>query len=219
MGKKRKKDEGGCGLGWMVTFSDCMTLLLCFFVLLLTFSSFEEIKFEQLAGAFRTTANDSIDKNTRLDKESIIELPDRPNNTPFGSDQPTPRDPDNFTPRPPIQILDVDVYRDRTVFYLPSDRLFWGQGTAMTPTGEAYLREISVFMGMVGSRIIIAESHGGDQGALGIRRASVAMEYFIRAGRLQRPRFSIAAEVSASRNRFGGKAFLEVTLLNRKVDQ
>jgi hypothetical protein len=52
-----------------------------------------------------------------------------------------------------------------------------------------------------------------------MRRASVAMEKFIREGRLQRSRFSIAAEVSASRNRFGGKAFLEITLLNRKVDQ
>ncbi|MBS3822221.1 MAG: hypothetical protein GVY16_04800 [Planctomycetes bacterium] len=217
--KKRQQEEGGAGLGWMVTFSDCMTLLLCFFVLLLTFSSFEEVKFEQLAGAFRTTPNDSIMENTKLDKESLLELPDRPNNTPYGSDMPTPRDPNNFEPRPPVQLLDIDVYRDRTVFYLPSDRLFWGRGVAVTRTGRDYLKQLSGFMTMVGSRIIIAESHGDNDGALGLRRAGAVMDELVTAQHVARSRFSVAADVTASRDRFGGRAFIEIALLNVKVEQ
>ena len=50
--KREKKqveveDEGGGAPEWMVTYSDCMTLLLTFFVLLLTFSSFDDKVYRQ----------------------------------------------------------------------------------------------------------------------------------------------------------------------------
>jgi hypothetical protein len=157
--------------------------------------------------------------NERLNKESIVELPDRPNNTPFGSDMPTPRDPDNFNPRPPVQLLDVDVFRDRTVFYLPSDRLYWGRGISLTPSGRKYIQQLSRFMDMVSSRVIVAESHGDDGGALGLRRAGAVMDALISVTHLNRGRFSIAANVTASTDRFGGQAFTEITLLNVNVDK
>ena len=39
------EDDGG---GWIVTFSDLMSLLLCFFILLFSFSTVQELKFKQL---------------------------------------------------------------------------------------------------------------------------------------------------------------------------
>lgn len=41
--------------GWMVTFGDMMALLLTFFVLLLSMSQFERVKFEKVAGALKDT--------------------------------------------------------------------------------------------------------------------------------------------------------------------
>ncbi|WP_432697377.1 flagellar motor protein MotB [Marinobacterium sp. YM272] len=38
---------------WMATFSDLMSLLMCFFVLLLSFSEMDVLKFKQLAGSMR----------------------------------------------------------------------------------------------------------------------------------------------------------------------
>ncbi|MDH5394384.1 MAG: MotB family protein [Gammaproteobacteria bacterium] len=38
---------------WMATFADLMSLLLCFFVLLLSFSEMDALKFKQLAGSMR----------------------------------------------------------------------------------------------------------------------------------------------------------------------
>jgi chemotaxis protein MotB len=44
--------EGGGGLpGWVMTFADLMTLLMCFFVLLLSFSEMDVAKFKQMAGS------------------------------------------------------------------------------------------------------------------------------------------------------------------------
>jgi len=38
---------------WMATFSDLMALLMCFFVLLLSFSELDALKFKRLAGSLR----------------------------------------------------------------------------------------------------------------------------------------------------------------------
>jgi chemotaxis protein MotB len=51
--KQAKSEEQPAGAPeWMVTFSDCMTLLLTFFVLLLSFSSFDDRIFRQLKTIF-----------------------------------------------------------------------------------------------------------------------------------------------------------------------
>jgi len=39
--------------GWVMTFADLMTLLMCFFVLLLAFSEMDVLKFKQLSGSMR----------------------------------------------------------------------------------------------------------------------------------------------------------------------
>ena len=46
-------DDGG-GAGWLATFADLMSLLMCFFVLLLSFSEMDVLKFKRLAGSMRT---------------------------------------------------------------------------------------------------------------------------------------------------------------------
>jgi chemotaxis protein MotB len=45
-------DSGGGG-GWIMTFADLMSLLMCFFVLLLSFSEMDVLKFKRLAGSMK----------------------------------------------------------------------------------------------------------------------------------------------------------------------
>ncbi len=47
---EESSDEGG-GAGWVMTFADLMSLLMCFFVLLLSFSEMDVLKFKRLAGS------------------------------------------------------------------------------------------------------------------------------------------------------------------------
>ncbi|MBD3265618.1 OmpA family protein [bacterium] len=54
MAQRKKKQEGGGGAPeWMCTFSDMMSLLLCFFVLLFSLSTIEKVKFEQAIGSIQ----------------------------------------------------------------------------------------------------------------------------------------------------------------------
>ncbi len=50
---------------WMVTFADLSTLLLCFFVLLLSFSEMDVAKFKQLAGSMRQAFGVQADINAK----------------------------------------------------------------------------------------------------------------------------------------------------------
>ena len=50
--KQPPADEGGAGVpAWVMTFADLMTLLMCFFVLLLSFSEMDAAKYKQVAGS------------------------------------------------------------------------------------------------------------------------------------------------------------------------
>lgn len=47
-----EEDEGG-GAGWIMTFADLMSLLMCFFVLLLSFAELDIMKFKAIAGSMK----------------------------------------------------------------------------------------------------------------------------------------------------------------------
>lgn len=52
MAKKKQEDAPQGSPAWMATFSDLMNLLLCFFVLLFSMSSIDEVKQEKVAASF-----------------------------------------------------------------------------------------------------------------------------------------------------------------------
>ena len=52
MAKKKQEDPPKGSPAWMATFSDLMNLLLCFFVLLFSMSSIDEVKQEKVAASF-----------------------------------------------------------------------------------------------------------------------------------------------------------------------
>jgi chemotaxis protein MotB len=48
-----EEEEKSGGAGWLATFADLMSLLMCFFVLLLSFSEMDVLKYRQIAGSMR----------------------------------------------------------------------------------------------------------------------------------------------------------------------
>jgi chemotaxis protein MotB len=216
--KKKKIDDGPPGQGWLVTFSDCMTLLLCFFVLLLTFSSFEEIKFETLAGAFRSMSNDWFEPTPRLPKESPVEMK-RPNKVKEGPMIPTDRDIHQNPPREPIETLDMNIYKDRTVILLPSQRFFWSRGVAMTKEGKRYLHLLARLLRAMDVEVIIAETGRLAGNNLGLRRSWAVMRYFTTIETISPDRFSLGSPSHRARSRFGRQDVLEITLMNIQIEQ
>ena len=75
MAKEKKpppQDEEQGAPEWMVTFSDCMTLLLTFFVLLLSFSSFDDKAYRKFITILAQGGQGTSDAPTR-NRDSVIQ--------------------------------------------------------------------------------------------------------------------------------------------------
>ncbi|WLQ14122.1 flagellar motor protein MotB [Hahella aquimaris] len=87
--EEEQKCECPPGLpAWMATFADLMSLLMCFFVLLLSFSEMDALKFKRLAGSMREAFGvqaivnvDSIPKGTSIIAQEFS--PGKPDPTPL----------------------------------------------------------------------------------------------------------------------------------------
>jgi chemotaxis protein MotB len=70
-----EEDDGPPGVpAWVVTFADLMSLLLTFFILLLSFSSTQTAKFEAIAGAMKNALGlrSELDLSDRPDRREMI---------------------------------------------------------------------------------------------------------------------------------------------------
>jgi chemotaxis protein MotB len=71
----KKKCECPAGLpGWLATFADLMSLLLCFFILIVSFSSTEIIKFKKAMGSFKAHLG-VLPNETKVVKNKEIYIP------------------------------------------------------------------------------------------------------------------------------------------------
>jgi chemotaxis protein MotB len=83
MAKKKKKEGGGGAPDWMVTYGDMMTLLLCFFVLIVSFSTIDpkekhkyEAAMESIKEALGMPGNGKV-PNDAIPKMSMVQVLER----------------------------------------------------------------------------------------------------------------------------------------------
>lgn len=76
--RRRREDDGGSVENWLTTYSDMVTLLLCFFVLLFTFSNLDAQKFKSIIASFQggsgiLDGGSDLDMDKKIDNMSIKE--------------------------------------------------------------------------------------------------------------------------------------------------
>ena len=232
MGRKRRQQSEPEGIAgapeWMVTFSDCMTLLLTFFVLLLSFSSFNDqdifLKVKVvLAEKFSVSSEKSVEQEAVSNVEPIY-YDDILNEGSEKSTQATGKEDNLKEETEPVD------FHDRKVFLISSDRIFWGNGSLISSQGENTLATMASFLREMPNRVVISE--GPQRGARGsadsgLQRAWAVMDYLITKRKLDKQKFSISAtvttaEVASQQSRTNGSATrpgrtLEIVLLERSI--
>lgn len=243
--RETKSEDGGVGAPeWMLTYSDCMTLLLTFFVLLISFSSFDEKVYRKVESAF-TEGLSSIGVRPVRDNLALESRPQIVHEQELveGSEQPTVEGQYESNPNQSLDFLD---FQNQKVFLLRSDRVFLGRGTRISRRGAQLLSDIAVLLKATGDRIVVSE-HGlenGDPDAqrhredprdLGLRRAWYVMEFLAVRQGLEKTRFSLSSEgtvamesllqsslfAGSTRNGAAGRSFrervVEITALERSL--
>jgi chemotaxis protein MotB len=199
MAKSKAHSDDGPSQEWMVTFSDCMTLLLTFFVMLLTYSSFDDEAAPAVTGALI----DHNDPSSHAPKEPPRNHPIPPppreiDRTVQGAEKPThERLEPNLRPRDSLDLNNLDAYRDRRILTIPSRLLFWGQGAQLKPEGTDLLGPVAEYLRLVSSRVVIAETSADGPGReaeqrRALDRAWAVLNYLTEARELQAERFNLS---------------------------
>ena len=225
---KTETDEAAGAPEWMVTFSDCMTLLLTFFVLLLTFSSFDENVFRKLRSIFSqslSTVSKEVEKNrdafTLPTQLQTLKEVDK------GSEKPTLTRGKESNLKEETEPSD---FYNRKVFYISSGRIFWGKGTAISSHGCKTLSAMAAFLREAPSRVVISENGLADEKnneQLGLPRAWAVMKYLTEKHGLDKKQFSISAMSTLTQENLKNaelssletetKRLLEIVLLERSI--
>jgi chemotaxis protein MotB len=178
--KQEEESVEGAPL-WIISFADMMSLLMAFFVMLSTFSSFGPAETAKLhkavkatlmpdyyGGWFRSQPRGAMGPQSlaagQLDK---------------GSEKPT------LEQGPSHGLLAEsrpEDFRTRKIFVVESQEVFWAGGVTLSAAGRAYLDTLAAFAGNVTDRLVISESGPGDDSELGLRRAVVVVKYLADRG-------------------------------------
>ena len=224
--RRQSADSGGEVGAWIVTFSDCMTLLLCFFVLLLTFSSFDEASLKKLQGVFDRMEVDSFDEVRTVRKDSLVAPVERPVDfTDEGSEKPTDSEKKiTKNPKEPRVITDSDAFSDRKVFYIPSERLFWGEGSSIKSSGKKQLEILAAFMKRLPCQTTIGElaPEKGPQDSpspqKSLERAWAIANYLTEKQGLPKSSFSVAVPNLGPAERPYRQRMIQIALILRTMD-
>lgn len=220
MAKKRKKVEPEEPAGapkWMVTFSDVMTLLLTFFVLLLSFSSFDASALDNVQKAFGLGMPDSAGQvgnhSVALAQTETIKIIE---DIPEGSKIPTPDDEALGNLSKKRRLTD---YKRQKVFSISSKKIFVGQASAINPKNKDILDYMTVFLKVQPSRIVICEfdpENPDKSDRKSTLRAWALMNYFIDSN-VEADRFSITGSSMLSRNDNLKERQVVITLLEEGI--
>lgn len=216
MPRKRRKVEEEPQAGapvWMVTFSDCMTLLLTFFVLLLSFAGFSKKTFNGI-GTSLGNALSSVGPKQKSEKDSMWrneQVKHREKLT-KGTEVRTLTEEDTGNFMKEDKPLD---FRNLKVFTVPSTIVFWGSGSAITKTGHEILDAFVIFLKSTPNRVVISENGPDAERTLGLSRAWAVLDYMTKKG-LDKNAFSITAS-STIRNPSKVRRMFELTLLERDI--
>jgi flagellar motor protein MotB len=171
-----------------------MTLLLTFFVLLLSFSSFDDKVFPRMESAFSEGLS-SIGLPRRKQNDALESMPrvlhfEEPKE---GSEKPTP---EGQYESNPSTSLDFMSFQDQKVFLVPSDKVFLGRGTRMSGYGRQMLADVGTLLEAVPNRVVITEHALENEESprnVGLVRAWTVTRFLTEQQGLDKRRFSISS--------------------------
>jgi chemotaxis protein MotB len=203
---------------WMLTFSDCMTLLLTFFVLLMSFSSFDDVGiFRKLRELFGGQFS-SLSINAKQPKDAFLDqfVVHEEQQIDKGSEKPTLAEGDKNN----LKEETSENFHDKKIFIADSAGIFWGNGVVLSEKGKRVMSILADFIKQVPNNIVICEKPVQDNDKelnIGQERAWNIVDYLCKKHGINYDRFMISScgmidNISSSKK---NDRMVEIVLLER----
>jgi len=213
--KQEEESSEGAPL-WIISFADMMSLLMAFFVMLSTFSGFGPTEADKLEKAVKATLRSNYGGWHKQRPRSAIGLQAMAaGQVQKGSEKPTLQETQG---KGLLKETQAGDFRKRKIFLIESQKVFWGTGANLSPSGRDFLNTLAAFVARMPDRIVISESGPGDDGEQGLLRAAGALKYLTSKG-ISKDRCSIAAQGMSPDRSGAGQRMLEIALLSASVYQ
>jgi hypothetical protein len=206
-----QEEEGGESAPlWMISFADMMSLLMAFFVMLSTFSSYGPSEAAKVRTAVKAILQPNYGGWHRTPpREAAGAQATAAGQLEKGSEKPTLEQTQGKGMLAESQGGD---FRTRKVFVIDSSEVFLGAGTALSPSGRDFLDALVAFVGQMPGPIVVSENGAGRDADLGILRAAATVQYLTARG-VSKDRCSVGARAMVPDQTSGSNRMLEIALL------
>ncbi len=205
MARRKKKSDSGGGAAWLVTFSDLMTLLLTFFVLLLSMASMDVTVITRISAQMRSLSQMTLSGPGRVPEriEMIVKIIKDPANILQKKDRLKdllfPRDvlPAELSHSEAMKNIEILQHPEGVVIVLTEGLLFAPGSAALDSTGKKLLDVLTPVIHAVNADANISGHTGPGEGdatdlyRLSFLRGATVLEHFLQS-QLKPDRFSVS---------------------------
>ena len=210
-GKPQEEESGGEGAPlWIISFADMISLLMAFFVMLSTFSSFGPRESEKLKTVARVTVTPNYGWHGRLPQSALRPTTIAAGETRAGSERPALETASNGkTMKATHEIED----KRAKIFVAESSGVFWAKGQSISAQGRRLLDTLAAYFKKMPGQIVICERGETDEAELSITR-SVAIIRQLQARGIPRSRCNISAATMLENKESQRGRQLEIVLVD-----
>ncbi|MHC5083152.1 MAG: flagellar motor protein MotB [Planctomycetota bacterium] len=211
--KPAEEEEDSGAPEWMVSFCDCMTLLLTFFVLLLSFASFDKETLPIIGQSF-ARALPTIGLSSKNKQDSMFKRQESNDKNKQVDGTETRTDSTSQTSNFMKEKKPLD-FRNLKVFTVESESFFWGNASAISQEGRDILDALAEFLNHQKGRIVISENGPEPNAQTGLPRCMAIMNYLTHNHNIKKDRFNLTAATTMKTP--PTERMVEITLLDRSV--
>jgi len=214
--KPKQEEESGEGAPlWIISFADMMSLLMAFFVMLSTFSSYGPAEAEKLQKAMKAVLAPNFYGGWYPFSPTPAAGPQAvaAGQSEKGSDKPTLEETQG---KGLLAETKSEDFRTRKVFVIESKKVFWGGGTTLSRDGRDFLDTLAVFASRMSGRIVIAENGPGTDSGIAFNRALRAVTYLASRG-VSKDRCCIGTKGTLPEQDSHAERTLEIAILDESI--